>query len=105
MTARYRLRGSLVGPDTVGPEQTVLVSMDRLAKESPSPKTLRGRFSLLSISSHTRETSHRERADEGGRQLPVDASPGPDGRLVGPTAAPFRPFAAAPARVSSVSVA
>ena len=45
-TACYHLRGSLMGPDTVGPEQMVLVSMDRLVTEPPSPVTLRGRFGL-----------------------------------------------------------
>jgi DNA-binding CsgD family transcriptional regulator len=45
-TACYHLRGSLMGPDTVGPEPTVLVSMDHLVTEPPSPVTLRGRFGL-----------------------------------------------------------
>jgi DNA-binding CsgD family transcriptional regulator len=45
-TACYHLRGSLMGPATVGPEATVLVSMDRLVNEQPSPATLRGRFGL-----------------------------------------------------------
>jgi DNA-binding CsgD family transcriptional regulator len=45
-TACYHLRGSLMGPDTVGPEPTVLVSMDHLVTEPPSAVTLRGRFGL-----------------------------------------------------------
>jgi DNA-binding CsgD family transcriptional regulator len=46
-TARYRLRGSVMDPGTVGPERTVLVSMDRLRTEPPAAEPLRGlRFGL-----------------------------------------------------------
>jgi DNA-binding CsgD family transcriptional regulator len=43
---RYRLRGCLVGPDTVDAESTLLVSVDRLAAEPPAPAALRDRFGL-----------------------------------------------------------
>jgi len=44
--ARYRLRGCMVGPDTLDTESAVLVSVDRLNAEPPSPNTLRERFGL-----------------------------------------------------------
>jgi DNA-binding CsgD family transcriptional regulator len=43
---RYRLRGCVVGPDTVDSESAVLVSVDRLTIEPPSPEVLRDRFGL-----------------------------------------------------------
>jgi DNA-binding CsgD family transcriptional regulator len=45
-TGRYRLRGCVVGPDTVDSESAVLVSVDRLTIEPPSPEVLRDRFGL-----------------------------------------------------------
>ena len=45
-TARYRLRGCLVGPDTLDAESAVLVSVDRLNPEPPTPDALRDRFGL-----------------------------------------------------------
>jgi DNA-binding CsgD family transcriptional regulator len=42
---RYRLRGCAVGPDTMA-ESAVLVSMDRLEVDPPSPDALRKRLGL-----------------------------------------------------------
>jgi DNA-binding CsgD family transcriptional regulator len=44
--ARYRMRGCLVGPGTLDVEAAVLVSMDRLNPEPPSPSALCERFGL-----------------------------------------------------------
>jgi DNA-binding CsgD family transcriptional regulator len=44
--ARYRLRGCLVGPDTLDAESAVLVSVDRVASEPPTPEALRDRLGL-----------------------------------------------------------
>lgn len=43
---RYRLRGCLLGPDTLDVESAVLVSLERLDPEPPSPNELRERFGL-----------------------------------------------------------
>lgn len=43
---RYRVRGCLVGPDTLDAESAVLVSVDRLNPEPPTPESLRDRFGL-----------------------------------------------------------
>jgi DNA-binding CsgD family transcriptional regulator len=45
-TARYRLRGCMLGPDTLDAESAVLVSVDRLNPEPPTPDALRDRFGL-----------------------------------------------------------
>ena len=44
--ARYRLRGCMLGPDTLDAESVVLVSVDRLNPEPPTPNALRDRFGL-----------------------------------------------------------
>lgn len=44
--ARYRLRGCMLGPDTLDAESVVLVSVDRLNPEPPTPNALRERFGL-----------------------------------------------------------
>ena len=44
--ARYRLRGCMLGPDTLDAEPAVLVSVDRLNPEPPTPNALRERFGL-----------------------------------------------------------
>jgi DNA-binding CsgD family transcriptional regulator len=43
---RYRLRGCLVGPDTLDVESAVLVSVERFTLEPPTPDALRDRFGL-----------------------------------------------------------
>ena len=45
-TGRYRLRGCVIGPDASDTEAAVLVSVERIAVEPPSPETLRDRFGL-----------------------------------------------------------
>lgn len=44
--ARYRLRGSLVGPEVLGAQSAVLVSIDRLRTETPSPDMLGAQYGL-----------------------------------------------------------
>ena len=45
-TGRYRLRGCVVGPDTADAQSAVLVSVDRLTVQPPSPEALRDQFGL-----------------------------------------------------------
>jgi DNA-binding CsgD family transcriptional regulator len=44
--AAYRLRGNLVGRNSLGHGTAVLVSLDRVAFELPAPDSLRGRYGL-----------------------------------------------------------
>jgi DNA-binding CsgD family transcriptional regulator len=45
-TGRYRLRGCVVGPEASDTESAVLVSVERITVEPPSPEALRDRFGL-----------------------------------------------------------
>lgn len=45
-TGQYRLRACLIGPDIVGPDTVVLVTMDRVTQDPPAPDLLQSRYEL-----------------------------------------------------------